>query len=292
MRYSWQILSPAGATGLSNGTSNPATFTPAAAGSYLIRCTVRDSVPGLCFAADEIEVNVLGLTVNVQSPIVGCIGMPTLPLGGDPTASGGRPPYTYAWSMISGPGGDFESGVKGSSNPTLKPLHTGTYVAQVRVSDSSSPPLSITKTVSIAVGQPPSESAGDVETYHPIIMVGDSLQLGGSPSASGGHAPYTYEWSIPTNPGRAGVISDPASSNPVFVGQEKGAYVVQLRITDAGGFTSETHFGVTVVTDPPASALPSGATNPSACGATCGPTGLLTVGVLLTGFACVYAGRR
>ncbi|HVP13218.1 MAG TPA: thrombospondin type 3 repeat-containing protein [Phycisphaerae bacterium] len=297
--YSWQIISPAGATGLTGTTSANAVFTQTTLGSYVIRCTVRSGVaPGSCSAFDELTVTVVGLTVNVQSQMVGCVGMPTLPLGGSPTASGGKPPYTYEWSIISGPpaGGNFDPAVRGLPNPTFTPPVTGTYTARLKLTDSSTPKISVERTLPIVVSDPPTASAGIAETYHPIIVVGDQLPLGGEPTASGGHPPYTYSWTIPSNEGGAGTISDSSSPNPVFIAYAKGAFVIHLDVVDAGGCTASTECSVTVVTDPPASTLPPGTepstTTPSACGATCGPAGVLTTWAVLAGFACMYAGRR
>src|SRR5262249_19252543 len=67
-------------------------------------------------------------------------------LGGNPTASGGTPPYTFLWNMRGNPVGETSN----QANPTFGPAPEGTYVARLIVKDS----LGATKTayVNITVG--------------------------------------------------------------------------------------------------------------------------------------------
>lgn len=56
------------------------------------------------------------------------------------------------------------------------------------------------------------------------------IAIGGTPSATGGIAPYSYSW-VPVQS-----LNDPAVSNPVFVGQDDSEFI--LTVTDSLGCIS------------------------------------------------------
>lgn len=264
LQYAWQIVQPAGAGGLSGTASQSVAFTPATAGTYVIRCTVRDTDPGECMASDELTINVVSLTLTVQSPIAACVGtyLSDLAAGATYTLAGGRPPYNYLWAITSGPTGYDATGAS--------PLLAGTYVVQVTVVDSSVPQKSTQATATINVSSPPTVSGGEAELRHPIILIGVGQMLGDDPTASGGRPPYVFEWTIPVNPGGAGTLSDPSSSNPIFSASAKGGYTIHVKVTDAAGCTAETQFTLTVVLEAPSTLVP---VVPGASVAPCGLCG-------------------
>jgi hypothetical protein len=286
LQYSWQVVSPVGAGGLSGAASATATFTPPGIGTYLVRCTVHDSVPGLCAASDELTITVVGLVLDVSSTINACVGslLSNVAANTPYTLVGGRLPYTYTWTITSGPTGFDPTG--------SSPLLAGTYGVRVSVRDSSVPPVTVTKDVIVNVTNPPTASAGDAASRHPIIVIGDALVLGGSPTASGGNPPYAYEWTIPTNPGGVGVISDPAAANPTFSATAKGGYVIRLKVTDASTCTAETQFTVTVVAEAPSTLVPvtPGAGSTAPCGL-CGSAAALPMLCLTVGYGLVWCRR-
>ncbi|RMG92521.1 MAG: hypothetical protein D6706_16730, partial [Chloroflexi bacterium] len=115
-------------------------------------------------------------------------------LGGSPTASGGTPPYTYAWS----------NGAT-TANPTVSPLSTTTYT--VTVTDSKG--CTATSSITVTVNPRPIADAGT----NKIICFGDQATIGGSPSASGGTPPYTYSWSPSSGLSATNVPNPSASPN-------------------------------------------------------------------------------
>ncbi|MFH1419640.1 MAG: S8 family serine peptidase [Planctomycetota bacterium] len=291
LSYFWEIVSGPSSSGIDNASALEPAFTPPAVGTYVVRCTVTDSSPGPCSHSDEFTIHVADLVANVTNDMAACLDFDTLPLGGSPTASGGTSPLIYAWSVIDGPS-DFDSFSSTISNPTLLPPAKEDYDVQVVITDSSDPPYTVTEMVHISVGDGPTVSAGTAETYHPIIMVGAELPLGGSPTGSGGTLPYSYGWSIPVNPNDGGTISDVTAANPTFSATEIGAYVIRLQLTDASGCPAETRFTVSVVKDPPSSTAPIvPGLNPGQCG-TCGATGAASLGTLFICCVVLYSRRR
>lgn len=66
------------------------------------------------------------------------------------------------------------------------------------------------------------------------VCAGESVVLGGNPTATGGNTPYTYDWDFGDN-----------SPNPVIPPQAAGTYIYQLTVTDAIGNTSSVSTNVT-----------------------------------------------
>ncbi|GAB4279415.1 MAG: hypothetical protein Kow0068_03390 [Marinilabiliales bacterium] len=129
-------------------------------------------------------------------------------IGGNPTANGGNPPYTYNWS--SNPTGFTST----SANPTVSPNVTTTYT--VTVTDAGG--CSVTDSVIIVVSSP------TIDSY---TTTPDSCgQSNGTMSiiASGGYgAPYTFD--IPSGNNTTGN----------FTGLAAGPY--DVTVTDSGGCT-------------------------------------------------------
>ncbi len=63
--------------------------------------------------------------------------------------------------------------------------------------------------------------------------------LGGNPTASGGTAPYSYQWSAYT------ILDNAYSANPVITSNYSGTRVVLLRVTDANGCLADTIVRIT-----------------------------------------------
>ena len=116
-------------------------------------------------------------------------------IGGTPAAGGGTEPYSYSWSPTTGLSNP------NIANPTASPTVTTTYTLTVTDGDSETATDDMTVYVSN-----PTANAGRDTTFCP----GGYVQLGGSPTASGGFAPYTYSWSPTTG------LSSPTTANPMF----------------------------------------------------------------------------
>jgi C1A family cysteine protease len=286
LHYLWQIVSGPSFQGLAKPNDMSPAFTPTVPGDYVLRCTVTDSNARPCMSYDELVVHVASLTLNIQQEVGACVGFSTLPLGGNPTASGGTPPYSYLWTVLRGPSGIDEVSQQ-SPDPMVTPPVPADYDIRLDVQDSSDPPIVATGNVHVAVSTAPTVAAGISETRHPIIMIGEPLILGGSPTVHGGHPPFTYLWSIPVNPGGAGSFDNVAAANPAFSATAKGAYVIRVEVADAAGCPASTQFTVSVVDAAPYSTVPVGAVGSVApggglCGAPAvAPLATMLIGVLL-----------
>ena len=153
-------------------------------------------------------------------------------IGGDPTASGGTPPYTYNWA----PADSLDDA--SVANPTATPTTTTTYT--VTVTDSSNPQQEVSDIVTVTVYP---ELIADAGEDPPPINLGDTVPIGGGPTASGGTAPYTYSWQP------ADTLDNPTSSNPNATPTETTTYTVT--VTDAHECVDTDDVTVTVVVSIP-----------------------------------------
>ncbi len=105
------------------------------------------------------------------------------------SVTGGTPPYTYLWSS-------------GETTETANGLHGGTQ--HVTVTDSTGICSDVVE-VDIPAPPPIQVDAGDDR----IVCQGESVYIGGIPTASDGVLPYTYNWS----PGN--LLDDSTVANPI-----------------------------------------------------------------------------
>lgn len=137
-----------------------------------------------------------------------CIGEQAL-LGGSPSASGGTPGYTYAWS----PSGNLSSATDANPMATI----TTSTVFTLLVTDT----LGCTSSDDISIGvngRPTANSINDT-----IIACGDSIAL--VSSATGGSSPYNFGWAPGAN------LSDSTIASPMAY--KPGLYY--LTVTDSNG---------------------------------------------------------
>ena len=137
-------------------------------------------------------------------------------IGGSPTATGGNPTYTYAWS----PTADLSSSTV--ANPTA--LCTGaTATYTVTATDANS----CTATSSVVVTRNLVASAGANQT-----VTCSNITLGGAPTATGGNPVYTYSWS-PTTFLSSSTASNPSTTCPAIV-----TTTYTVTVTDANSCTA------------------------------------------------------
>jgi len=162
-----------------------------------------------------------GLDQNV------CSGK-SVQIGGSPTGSGGNGgPYTFSWSPATGL--DDPS----AANPNASPGATTTYTVTVTEIATG---LSNMDAMIVTVIPSPIANAGLDAT----IFSSQSVQIGGSPTASGGTPPYSYSW-VPNN----GSLDDVTASNPNASPASTTTYTVT--VMDASGCTATDEVIVEVI---------------------------------------------
>lgn len=152
-----------------------------------------------------------------------CIG-PSFYLGGNPTASGGTPPYQYTWANSLG----------GSGSSTANPLTSsavlgvGTVTYTLTVTDA----LSNTSTDQVTITILPSPDVTGVVTdvsCNPATVNNGAIDI----TATNGTPPYTYYWQITWSS---------SSTAEDLTGLENGNH--NVTVTDANGCVASRQFTV------------------------------------------------
>ena len=120
--------------------------------------------------------------------------------------TGGVKPYYYSWDFNNNGTYEIVDSLT-EANPSYHYDNPGTPTAKLRVKDSNATTNIDYQSHAVTVYQNPTADAGDDKS----ISVGDSVEIGGSPTASGGTPPYTYSWT-PTTDLNATTIANPTAS--------------------------------------------------------------------------------
>jgi hypothetical protein len=136
---------------------------------------------------------------------------------------------TYAWSILSKPGGSVASLSDPTlAGPTFVADKAGTYIVQLIVSDPLYTSTPATVTVSTGV-LAPLANAGSNQT----VSVGSSVTVSAVASVAYNGYPLTYAWAIlSAPPSSSAVLSDNTAATPSFTADKAGTYVVQLIVSD------------------------------------------------------------
>jgi hypothetical protein len=206
------------------------------------------------FAAGSSAVNFIGRTaanvspsgtsvtinmqaVNLRPPVANAgpdqrvlfVGQ-TVQLDGSASSDVDGDPLTFAWAFTSRPANSqailFN---RAAVNPTFVADVLGTYVIQLIVNDGilDSPPDTVIIT---ADNIRPVANAGPDQA---VLFVGQTVQLDGSASSDVDGDPLTFTWAFTSRPaGSQATLSNATLTNPTFVTDVLGAYVLQLIVND------------------------------------------------------------
>ena len=227
--YAWAVESGpnAGNEQFSNASSPATIFKPAAKGNYVLRFTVHDGMTAS--AADNVAVTVNALSTASIS-------------GDDPVLPGTTHTYTvttdamspsYLWIVTNGTvaGDNEQSSVEVEAGGSHLPMLVEVFVTDGVTSDVVYAFKSVTVTYPFAL----TANAGADRT----VPAGASTTLGGSPAATGGIDPLTYEWSPTTG------LNNPNAANPIAQLATTTTYT--LTITDGYSVIATDQVTVTVV---------------------------------------------
>ncbi|MBX2925308.1 MAG: T9SS type A sorting domain-containing protein [Chitinophagaceae bacterium] len=175
----------------------------------------------------------------------------TLPLntvtldGSKSSASSGYTIKTYAWSKLSGPSGGTITTPSGKTT-TVTDLVAGTYVFQLKVTDSNGGTNTDTVTITVDTASTSTvvANAGSDAT---VTLPTRSTTLDGSKSTVGtGNTIKSYSWSKVSGPANSGDLSSATSSKPPVSNLVPGVYVFQLKVTDNTGKSATDNVTITV----------------------------------------------
>jgi len=205
-------------------TPNPS-HTYTSDGTYTVSLTVSNGCgPDTETKTDYITVGGSPTADFSGSPISGCAPLTVVFTDlstGDPTS--------WSWTFTGG----SPASATGKGPHTVTYNNPGTYTVSLTVSNACGSGTK-TKINYITVHAKPTADAGADKG----IIEGASVVIGGSPTASGGTAPYTYSW-IPTTG-----LNDAGIANPTASPSVTTTYTVT--VTDSKGCTDNDDVTVTV----------------------------------------------
>jgi RHS repeat-associated protein len=249
--YQWALISdPNRSTAtLDNPNAVNASFNRDKAGTYVAQLIVGDgtsySAPSNVFISspkngpitDDTNVRSVANAGPDQLVDAGAL----VQLDGSGSTDAQAEAITYRWALISKPPGSTATLSSTTAiNPTFTADVSGTYVAQLIVSDPRVDSLPDTVVISPS-NQPPVAIAGPDQ----MVFAAALVQLDGSASDDPDQDPITYAWSLTTVPaGSTAALSDSTIVNPTFTADLPGIYVAELIVDD--GTVPSTSDSVTI----------------------------------------------
>lgn len=234
LSYLWDIVSKPIASNaeLSNKTIvNPALIADAD-GIYEIQLIVNDGI------IDSIADTVFVISSTANSTPVSNAGPDqnvnigsTVRLDGNSSTDADLDSLSYHWSITSKP---KNSNASLSDTSILKPTMVadlnGTYVIQLIVNDGLIDSIADTMSIfSQKVNSLPVANAG----LDQGASINDSVKLSGS-ATDADLDTLTYSWSFTSKPdGSIATLSDSSRSNPIFIADKSGEYILQLIVNDS-----------------------------------------------------------
>jgi PKD repeat protein len=207
--YGWSFGD--GATSTAQNTDH--TYTRA--GIYEATLTVLDGKGSSANSTVDITVTA-GVPLSARAAASPMEGQEPLEVRFSGSASGGLPPYSYAWSFGDG-------GISAVQDPSHTYTATGVYEALLTVTDGASARAYSTATVTVD----PSTEPFSVSLIASATSGPAPLKVGFEGLVRGGQGPYSYSWTF-------GDGATSTSANPSHTYSAPGTYVATLTVRDAG----------------------------------------------------------
>lgn len=240
LTYAWSFVSkPAGSLAvLSSMAASTPNFVADRLGIYLLSLVVTDSL-GASSTADQVVITVINTppVANAGADLTAYLNNTVMLDGSESYDSDGNTPLSYAWSLVSKPGGSVAALSNAQAvKPTLTIDKPGSYILYLVVTDALGAASAVDQVIINTVNATPVARAGADQAVH----VGLTAQLdGGLSSDADGDTPLAYAWFIVSKPaGSAAVLSSAQSVSASFVPDIVGTYVLSLIVTDQLGASS------------------------------------------------------
>jgi hypothetical protein len=209
------------------------TFKPDVSGNYVLGLVVSDGRS----SSQKVEVTITATAANL--PPVASAGSnqsvtlvsPMAPVILD--ASGSSDPnmdtLTYVWKLEDPNGDAVELDDDTSPKPEFTPLLTGTYIADLVVSDTRGGTSSArTRVVVSRTNSAPVASAGLDQS----VITGAKVTLSGLGSTDADGNTLTYKWSLNKPSGSTATLLTTVPEQPTFVADLDGTYTASLVVFD------------------------------------------------------------
>src|SRR5207247_2613249 len=233
------------------GTGPTVTHSFSSPGTYEATCTVTDLLLGIASASKSVVISPLP---SVAASVDHDLAAPGTVLTFSASPSGGDGSFSYEWTFDDGSsrsGAPATHAYTGTGSPASHSDSAGgSYSPAVTATDSLGG-TKVTQTQTVSVTAPPAPLGASVSAPRQAADVGQSVSF--TCSATGGAAPYSYDWTF--GDGNAG--SGPAVNH---VYQSAGAMTVTCTATDSASASAAASKSVDVSPSPSVAAH----ANPSA----------------------------
>lgn len=184
-------------TSISGATGSTYSASPSATSTYSYKVTDSSFSPASqCSIADIVTVNPVLVAGSISPPVASMDSGQSIVLTANP--SGGTASYSYQW--FSGPTStcSLDTTPLGTMRTqSVSPIANTYYCYKVTDSSSGTPIVSVTSSTNFVTVNA-ILVAGAINPASPTIDLGQSVTL--TAAASGGTAPYTYQWYSGTSP--------------------------------------------------------------------------------------------
>ena len=253
LTYVWTLVSrPSGSSAaLSNATASNSTFIADTDGNYVVRLVVND---GAVDSAPD-TVTITGATANSAptanaGPDQNVATGSTVTLNGSASSDADNDPLAYVWTLVSKPSGSGAALSNATaSNPTFIADTDGNYVVRLVVNDGAvdSAPDTVTITGATANSAPTANAGPDQN-----VATGSTVTLNGSASSDADGDLLAYTWTMVSRPSGSGAaLSNATASNPTFIADTDGNYVVGLVVNDGSVDSSPASVTITAAASGP-----------------------------------------
>jgi RHS repeat-associated protein len=254
LTYRWSFVSmPVGSAATpSDPTAVRPTFHVDLPGRYVAQLVVNDGTV-------DSEPATVAVSTENSRPTANAGQDRTVPLGTLVTLDGRQSSdpdgdaLGYRWQLLAEPDGSTAMLVDATTaTPRFLVDVPGSYLVQLIVNDGGldSPPDTVVITTE---NSRPVASAGPDQT----VILGQTVELDGRGSSDADHDPLSYRWSFTSVPEHSTVsLAAPTATQPTFVPDVAGLYVVQLIVNDGHEDSAPSIVRITVTTPPPANHPP------------------------------------
>jgi hypothetical protein len=237
LSYSWSLTTlPANSSAsLSDSTSAVPTFTVDFDGSYVAQLIVNDGTDDsvadtVIIVAKTVNSTPVANAGNDQNQAIHNTNFTTVILDGSASSDADSDTLTYAWSLVSKPGGSDVS-LTDLTNVTTNFIADieGDYIFSLTVNDGELTSEADYVTISFSTyNSTPTVNSGSNQTQFDFSEV----QLNGTGNDSDSDL-LTYEWSFKSKPtGSVVYLNDTTSLTPTFIPDVYGDYVLSLIAND------------------------------------------------------------
>jgi hypothetical protein len=220
---------------ISGSSTDFASFTPDANGTYRVQLVVDD---GVLSATDRTSITIYASGSANAPPVADPGPNLVVNLGGAATPDGSSSfdpdgdPITHEWSFLSLPSssnlsdadiGDFET-----DTPSFTPDVTGSYILLLVVEDGTDSGFGAVVIRVTNANNAPTANAGSDQTG----TVGNAISIDASASSDADGDPLSYTWTLTAPSGSNASLGSPTSVSTSFTPDTSGTYALLVVVTD------------------------------------------------------------